>query len=149
MNNSDIFQLKIMIPDKKCFCRTRWNAETLLPKEGLDSLLLHQQTVAIGYGWKFDTCVGCVGVVIGSDGCVVIDVVAGVSFIEGVGIVVGIATVTDFAGFAAFGITGIVFFVGLDGVGLVGVAVSLVGVGASGVVVSVGGVGDVNVVGDV
>ena len=40
--------------------------------------------------------------------------------------------VADFVGFACVGVTGIVgvFFVGLDGVGLVDVGVSLVGFGA-------------------
>ena len=100
--------------------------------------MLQQQTIANGYQCKFSTVVRGVGVIVGGDGDDVIGVAAGVGFVPcvcfvaGVGVVIGVA---DFAG---------VFFVGLDGVGLVGVGVSLVGFGASGV--GVGDVGDVIVV---
>ena len=119
---------------RQSLLRTRWNGETLLPKEGLDFLLLQQQAVAIGHWCKFDT-------VVGGDGGILVGVVDGVGFVVGVGIVLGVA---DFVGFAGVGVTGIVdsevFFVGLNGVG-----VSLVGLSASGV--GVGGVGDDSVIG--
>ena len=59
------------------FLKTRWNAETLLPKEVLDFLLLQQQAVAIVYWCKLDTVVRGVGVVIGGD---IAEIVENLSF---------------------------------------------------------------------